>query len=49
MTQFAAFDLATTSACCYGRPNAPPTFKSWIRWCLVGDPDLGFVDKDYRL
>lgn len=26
-----------------------PTFKTWIKWCLVGDPDLGFVDKDYRL
>jgi hypothetical protein len=24
-------------------------FKTWIRWCLVGDPDLGFVDKEYRL
>lgn len=23
--------------------------KTWIRWMLVGDPDLGFVDKDYRL
>lgn len=28
MTQFAAFDLATTSACCYGRPNAPPTVEA---------------------
>jgi hypothetical protein len=26
-----------------------PAFKTWIRWCLVGDPDLGFVDKEYRL
>lgn len=25
------------------------TFKTWIRWTLVGNPDLGFVDKDYRL
>lgn len=25
------------------------TFKTWIRWCLVGDPSLGFVDKEYRL
>lgn len=25
------------------------TFKTWVRWTLVGDPDLGFVDKDYRL
>jgi len=24
-------------------------FKTWVRWCLVGDPDLGFVDKEYRL
>lgn len=23
------------------------TFKTWIKWCLVGDPDLGFIDKDY--
>ena len=23
--------------------------KTWIRWMLVGDPDLGFVDKNYRL
>lgn len=22
--------------------------KTWVRWCLVGDPDLGFVDKHYR-
>jgi len=25
------------------------TFKTWVRWTLVGNPDLGFVDKDYRL
>lgn len=25
------------------------TFKTWINWTLVGDPDLGFVDKHYRL
>lgn len=24
-------------------------FKTWIKWTLVGDPDLGFVDKEYRL
>lgn len=24
-------------------------FKTWIRWTLVGDPDLGFIDKEYRL
>jgi len=23
--------------------------KTWIKWCLVGDPELGFVDKEYRL
>lgn len=23
--------------------------KSWIKWHLRGDPDLGFVDKEYRL
>lgn len=23
--------------------------RTWIKWTLVGDPDLGFVDKDYRL
>lgn len=23
--------------------------KTWIRWMLVGNPDLGFVDKEYRL
>jgi hypothetical protein len=22
--------------------------KTWVRWCLVGDPDLGFIDKEYR-
>lgn len=25
------------------------THKTWVRWCLVGDPELGFVDKEYRL
>lgn len=25
------------------------TWKTWIRWTLCGDPDLGFVDKQYRL
>lgn len=25
------------------------THKTWIRWMLVGDPSLGFADKDYRL
>lgn len=23
--------------------------KTWIKWMLVGDPDMGFVDKHYRL
>lgn len=23
--------------------------KTWINWMLVGDPDLGFIDKHYRL
>lgn len=23
--------------------------KTWIKWTLVGDPDLGFVEKEYRL
>ena len=23
--------------------------RTWIKWMLVGDPDLGFVDKYYRL
>lgn len=23
--------------------------KTWIKWQLVGDPDLGFIDKHYRL
>ena len=23
------------------------TFKTWVRWTLVGDPALGFIDKDY--
>jgi hypothetical protein len=26
-----------------------PTHRTWIRWTLVGNPDLGFVDKEYRL
>jgi hypothetical protein len=25
------------------------THKVWINWTLVGDPDLGFIDKHYRL
>jgi hypothetical protein len=24
-------------------------WKTWVNWCLVGDPDLGFVDKHYKL
>lgn len=23
--------------------------KTWVRWCLVGNPDLGFIAKEYRL
>lgn len=23
--------------------------KVWIKWMLVGDPDLGFIDKQYRM
>lgn len=23
--------------------------KTWVRWCLVGNAELGFADKDYRL
>ena len=23
--------------------------KTWINWMLVGNPDLGFIDKEYRL
>jgi hypothetical protein len=25
------------------------TTKTWIKWCLVGDPDLGFIQKHYSL
>jgi hypothetical protein len=25
-----------------------PTFKTWVRWTVVGDPSRGFVDKAYR-
>lgn len=25
------------------------TSKTWINWMLVGDPELGFIDKQYRL
>lgn len=23
--------------------------NTWVRWCLVGDPDLGFIEHEYRL
>lgn len=23
--------------------------RTWVKWCLVGDPDLGFIDKHYSL
>ena len=26
-----------------------PEHKTWIKWMLVGDPDLGFVSKEYEL
>lgn len=26
-----------------------PTYKKWIEWMLVGNPDLGFIDKEYRV
>jgi hypothetical protein len=25
------------------------TSKTWVKWCLVGDPDLGFIQKSYTL
>lgn len=25
------------------------TRRVWVRWCLVGNPDLGFIEKEYRL
>ena len=25
------------------------THKTWIKWMLVGNPELGFIDKEYRL
>jgi hypothetical protein len=24
-------------------------YKLWIKWQLVGNPDIGFIDKDYKL
>lgn len=24
-------------------------YKTWIKWTLVGNPELGFIDKEYRL
>lgn len=32
-----------------GHDRHYPTYKVWVKWCLVGDPDLGFVDKHYKL
>jgi hypothetical protein len=26
-----------------------PSHKAWIKWHLRGDPDLGFIDKHYKL
>lgn len=34
---------------CRGHWRHYPDHKTWIRWCLKGDPDLGFVDKEYRV
>lgn len=25
------------------------TSKTWVKWCLVGNPDLGFIQKSYTL
>lgn len=25
------------------------TSKTWVKWCLVGNPDLGFIQKSYAL
>lgn len=25
------------------------TSKTWVKWCLVGNPDLGFISKSYTL
>lgn len=25
------------------------SFKTWVKWTLAGDPDLGFIDKHYKL
>lgn len=32
-----------------GHDRHYPTYKVWIEWMLVGDPELGFIDKHYRL
>ncbi len=34
---------------CRGHWRHYEASKTWIRWCLKGNPDLGFVDKEYRL
>lgn len=34
---------------CRGHWRHFESHKTWIRWCLKGDPDLGFVDKEYSL
>lgn len=26
-----------------------PERKVWVKWCLAGNPELGFIDKQYRL
>jgi len=25
------------------------TFKTWVKWTLVGNPDLGYIEKEYRV
>lgn len=32
-----------------GHTRYYPNHKVWIKWHLRGDPDLGFIDKEYRL
>ena len=32
---------------CHGHYRHFATFKTWIKWHLRGNPDLGFIDKNY--
>lgn len=34
---------------CRGHWRRYEQHKTWIRWCLKGDPDLGFIEKQYAL